>query len=159
MDLPDGLGSLLPFLIFMVIVVLGNLSDRKKPTAMKKGKPFPKGMKLPDIRPSARQEEADSGIVLEKTVLMPAKLPKAESPEHRPHHPDEYEAVHSSYQQYLGKKQSQEGKYRDENFQNSEGEETKPESTRQRDNGLSIAQAILAAEILDRPKALQHRRR
>ncbi len=158
MDLSDGLGSLLPFLIFTIIVVLGNLSDRKKPTVKKKGKPFPKGMKLPDIKPPVPQDKPDIEIVLEQPVPMPVELPKAEPTAHRPHHPDEYETVHNSYQQYLEKKRHQGDKYQ-ENYQQDESKKAKPEAAPQTGSSLPLAQAILAAEILGKPKALQHRHR
>ena len=48
MDLFDKLGSILPFLIFALITILGNLGDKKKPKVKMKTKPFPKGQKLPE---------------------------------------------------------------------------------------------------------------
>lgn len=161
MDLSDGLGSLLPFLIFTVIVVLGNLSDRKKPKVKKKGKPFPKGMKLPDIQPPTPQDRpADIEIVLEQPVPMPApELPDREPPAHRPHHPDEYEAVHNSYQQYLERKTQQKGTYQEDYFQQDVDAQAKPEASPGKQGNFSLAQAIVAAEILGRPKALQRRHR
>ncbi len=159
MDLSDGLGSLLPFLIFTVIVVLGNLSDRKKPKVKKKGKPFSKGMKLPDIKPPTVPGKSDIEIVLGQPVPMPVELPEAKSPEHRPHHPDEYEAVHNSYQQYLEQKGHKEDKYQETYFRQEEKTKTKLEAAKEAGSSLSLAQAILAAEVLGKPKALQRRRR
>lgn len=158
MDLSDGLGSLLPFLIFTIIVVLGNLSDRKKPTVKKKGKPFPKGMKLPDIKPPVPRDKPDIEIILEKPVPMPVELPKTEPSGHRPHHPEEYEAVHNSYQQYLEQKSHQGSTYQ-EDYQQDEDTKKKPEGTYQGGSSMPLAQAILAAEILGKPKALQRRYR
>lgn len=155
MDLSDGLGSILPFLIFTVIVVLGNLSDRKKPKVKKKGKPFPKGMKLPDIKPPTVPDKSDIEIVLEQ----PVSLPEAKPPEHRPHHPDEYEAVHNSYQQYLEQKRHKEDKYQETYFRQEEKAKTEPEVAKETGSSLYLAQAILAAEVLGKPKALQRRHR
>ena len=89
---------------------------------------------------------------------MPVEMPKPEPSGHRPHHPDEYEAVHNSYQQYLEQKKHQDDKYQ-ESYRQNENKKTKPEGTLQAGSSMPLAQAILAAEILGRPKALQHRRR
>lgn len=99
MDLFDKLGSILPFLIFALITILGNLGDKKKPKVKMKTKPFPKGQKLPDIKPPTTKEQVET---------IPAPIPQPELPrKHRSHHPAEYEQVHNPYQSYLEKKYQQ----------------------------------------------------
>lgn len=110
MDLFDKLGSILPFLIFALITILGNLGDKKKPKVKVKTKPFPKGQKLPDIKPPASQEQDSIQLEVEP---IPAPIPQ----------PDQ-----------LGQeKAKQDGKLM--------GVEN-----------LSLAQAILSAEILGQPR-------
>lgn len=62
----------LPILVFIILVVAGNVLDKKKPTAKPVPPEFPKPT---DIEP----------------------VP----PNHRPHHPEEYAVVHNPYQEYL----------------------------------------------------------
>ena len=115
MDLFDKLGSILPFLIFALITILGNLGDKKKPKVKMKTKPFPKGQKLPDIKPSASKEQEEVQLEVEP---IPAPIPQ----------PDQ-----------LGQeKAKQSGKLM--------GLEN-----------LSLAQAILSAEILGQPRCRQRR--
>ena len=96
MDLFDKLGSILPFLIFALITILGNLGDKKKPKVNVKTKPFPKGQKLPDIKPPASQEQ--DSIQLE---------------------------VHNPYQSYLEKKYHQEDLAQSETLKAAEGDRKK----------------------------------
>ena len=145
MDLFDKLGSILPFLIFALITILGNLGDKKKPKVKMKTKPFPKGQKLPDIKP-------------------PAPIPQPELPrKHRSHHPAEYEQVHNPYQSYLEKKYQQEDLAQAEILKAAE-EDTLLGQKKSKQNGklmglenLSLAQAILSAEILGQPRCRQRR--
>lgn len=110
MDLFDKLGSILPFLIFALITILGNLGDKKKPKVKVKTKPFPKGQKLPDIKPPASQEQDSIQLEVEP---IPAPIPQ----------PDQ-----------LGQKKTKQG-----------GKLMGVEN-------LSLAQAILSAEILGQPR-------
>ncbi len=111
MDLFDKLGSILPFLIFALITILGNLGDKKKPKVKVKTKPFPKGQKLPDIKPPASQEQ--DSIQLKVDEPIPAPIPQ----------PDQ-----------LGQEKAKQG-----------GKLMGVEN-------LSLAQAILSAEILGQPR-------
>ena len=80
MDLFDKLGSILPFLIFALITILGNLGDKKKPKVKVKTKPFPKGQKLPDIKPPASKEQEMKAYTQEmeaKVVEAQAEVPHA----------------------------------------------------------------------------------
>lgn len=115
MDLFDKLGSILPFLIFALITILGNLGDKKKPKVKMKTKPFPKGQKLPDIKPPASKEQDSIQLEVE---TIPAPIPQ----------PDQLEQ----------EKAKQSGKLM--------GLEN-----------LSLAQAILSAEILGQPRCRQRR--
>lgn len=110
MDLFDKLGSILPFLIFALITILGNLGDKKKPKVKMKTKPFPKGQKLPDIKPPASQEQDSIQLEVEP---IPAPIPQ----------PDQ-----------LGQEKTKQG-----------GKLMGVEN-------LSLAQAILSAEILGQPR-------
>lgn len=110
MDFFDKLGSILPFLIFALITILGNLGDKKKPKVKMKTKPFPKGQKLPDIKPPASKEQDSIQLEVEP---IPAPIPQ----------PD----------QIGQEKAKQSGKLM--------GLEN-----------LSLAQAILSAEILGQPR-------
>lgn len=115
MDFFDELRTLLPFIIFVLITVLGNLGDKKKPKVKMKTKPFPKGRKLPDIKPPASKEQEE--VQLEAEPIL-APIPQ----------PDQ-----------LGQeKAKQNGKLM--------GLEN-----------LSLAQAILSAEILGQPRCRQRR--
>ena len=66
----------IPVIVFVLLVVVGNILDRKKPTAKPLPQEFPqpndRGRQSPDMKPA-----------------------------HRPHHPSEYEVVHNPYQEYL----------------------------------------------------------
>lgn len=115
MDLFDKLGSILPFLIFALITILGNLGDKKKPKVKMKTKPFPKGQKLPDIKPPASKVQDSIQLEVEP---IPAPIPQ----------PDQLEQ----------EKAKQSGKLM--------GLEN-----------LSLAQAILSAEILGQPRCRQRR--
>lgn len=115
MDLFDKLGSILPFLIFALITILGNLGDKKKPKVKMKTKPFPKGQKLPDIKPPVSREQDSVQLEVEP---IPAPIPQ----------PDQLEQ----------EKAKQSGKLM--------GLEN-----------LSLAQAILSAEILGQPRCRQRR--
>jgi len=115
MDLFDKLGSILPFLIFALITILGNLGDKKKPKVKMKTKPFPKGQKLPDIKPPVSKNQ--EGIQLEVEPI-PAPIPQSDQLEQE--------------------KAKQSGKLM--------GLEN-----------LSLAQAILSAEILGQPRCRQRR--
>lgn len=115
MDLFDKLGSILPFLIFALITILGNLGDKKKPKVKMKTKPFPKEQKMPDIKPPASKEQDSIQLEVEP---IPTPIPQ----------PDQ-----------LGQeKAKQSGKLM--------GVEN-----------LSLAQAILSAEILGQPRCRQRR--
>lgn len=115
MDLFDKLGSILPFLIFALITILGNLGDKKKPKVKMKTKPFPKGQKLPDIKPPASKERDSIQLEVEP---IPAPIPQSDQLEQE--------------------KAKQSGKLM--------GLEN-----------LSLAQAILSAEILGQPRCRQRR--
>lgn len=125
MDFFDKLGSILPFLIFALITILGNLGDKKKPKVKMKTKPFPKGQKLPDIRPPASKEQ---------------------------------DSVHNPYQSYLEKKYQQEDLAQSETLKAAEednqlGQEKAKQSGKLMGlENLSLAQAILSAEILGQPR-------
>lgn len=155
MDLFDKLGSILPFLIFALITILGNLGDKKKPKVKMKTKPFPKGQKLPDIKPPTNKELVET---------IPAPIPQPELPrKHRSHHPAEYEQVHNPYQSYLEKKYQQEDLAQSETLKAAE-EDTQLGQEKAKQSGklmglenLSLAQAILSAEILGQPRCRQRR--
>ena len=97
----DTLSSLIPFFMFVVAIILGNLGDKKKPK-VKKSKPFPKDAPLPDLK---RPEKVT--VDIKPIPQPPVRREKAEGhlaeqlPEHRPHRPVEYEEVHNPYQRYL----------------------------------------------------------
>lgn len=132
MDLFDKLGSILPFLIFALITILGNLGDKKKPKVKMKNKPFPKGQKLPDIKPPVSKNQ--EGIQL-----------KVET------------------QSYLEKKYQQENLAQSETLKAAEedsqlGQEKAKQSGKLMGlENLSLAQAILSAEILGQPRCRQRR--
>ena len=150
MDFFDELRNLLPFIIFVLITVLGNLGDKKKPKAKMKTKPFPKGQKLPDIKPPTDKEQVEP---------IPAPIPQPELPrKHRSHHPAEYEQVHNPYQSYLEKKYQQEDLAQAKTLKAAE-EDTQLGQEKAKQSGklmglenLSLAQAILSAEILGQPR-------
>lgn len=132
MDFFDKLGSILPFLIFALITILGNLGDKKKPKVKMKNKPFPKGQKLPDIKPPVSKNQ--EGIQL-----------KVET------------------QSYLEKKYQQEDLAQAETLKAVEGD-TQLGQEKAKQSGkfmglenLSLAQAILSAEILGQPRCRQRR--
>lgn len=161
MDLFDKLGSILPFLIFALITILGNLGDKKKPKVKMKTKPFPKGQKLPDIKPPASKEQDSIQLEVEP---IPAPIPQPELPrKHRSHHPAEYEQVHNPYQSYLEKKYQQEDLAQAETLKAAEednqlGQEKAKQSGKLMGlENLSLAQAILSAEILGQPRCRQRR--
>ena len=163
MDFMDELGNLLPFIIFTILVVLGNLGDKKKPKVKMKTKPFPKGKKLPDIKPPAGKGlDVPQPIQIE----LPAPMPQPELPrKHRSHHPDEYEQVHNAYQSYLEKKYPPgEPEAMSSHTQSRAANEVQAQQpSRQGGNfagleNLSLAQAILSAEILGAPKSRRHRK-
>lgn len=132
MDLFDKLGSILPFLIFALITILGNLGDKKKPKVKMKTEPFPKGQKLPDIKPPVSKNQ--EGIQL-----------KVET------------------QSYLEKKYQQEDLAQSETLKAAEednqlGQEKAKQSGKLMGlENLSLAQAILSAEILGQPRCRQRR--
>lgn len=132
MDFFDKLGSILPFLIFALITILGNLGDKKKPKVKMKNKPFPKGQKLPDIKPPVSKNQ--EGIQL-----------KVET------------------QSYLEKKYQQEDLAQSETLKAAEednqlGQEKAKQSGKLMGvENLSLAQAILSAEILGQPRCRQRR--
>lgn len=121
MDFFDKLGSILPFLIFALITILGNLGDKKKPKVKMKTKPFPKGQKLPDIKPPASKEQDIIQLEVEP-IPAPAETLKAAEED----------------SQLRQEKAKQSGKLM--------GVEN-----------LSLAQAILSAEILGQPRCRQRR--
>lgn len=155
MDLFDKLGSILPFLIFALITILGNLGDKKKPKVKMKTKPFPKWQKLPDIKPPTAKEQVET---------IPVPIPQPELPrKHRSHHPAEYEQVHNPYQSYLEKKYQQDDLAQAETF-TATAEDIQLGERKAKQNGklmglenLSLAQAILSAEILGQPRCRQRR--
>ena len=67
--------DILPIIVFVLLVVVGNVLDKKKPPA----KPMPRDWTPPDIKP----------------------VPEPEPPQHKPHKPREYAQVHNPYQEYL----------------------------------------------------------
>lgn len=161
MDFFDELRTLLPFIIFVLITVLGNLGDKKKPKVKMKTKPFPKGQKLPDIKPPASKEQDSIQLEVE---TIPAPIPQPKLPrKHRSHHPAEYEQVHNPYQSYLEKKYQQEDLAQAETLKATE-EDTQLGQEKAKQTGklmglenLSLAQAILSAEILGQPRCRQRR--
>ena len=128
MDLFDKLGSILPFLIFALITILGNLGDKKKPKVKMKTKPFPKGQKLPDIKPPTAKEQVET---------MPAPIPQPELPRKHRSQAETLKAAEEDTQ-LVQEKAKQNGKLM--------GLEN-----------LSLAQAILSAEILGQPRCRQRR--
>lgn len=132
MDFFDKLGSILPFLIFALITILGNLGDKKKPKVKMKNKPFPKGQKLPDIKPPVSKNQ--EGIQLNVET-----------------------------QSYLEKKYQQEDLAQSETLKAAEednqlGQEKAKQSGKLMGvENLSLAQAILSAEILGQPRCRQRR--
>ena len=166
----DTLSSLIPFFMFVVAIILGNLGDKKKPK-VKKSKPFPKDAPLPDLK---RPEKVT--VDIKPIPQPPVRREKAEGhlaeqlPEHRPHRPDQYEEVHNPYQRYLEDEQrrSRAGKAgKAETGQPAtRGRKTPSETSYGGERtgsvpviNMSLAQAIVSAEVLGRPKALQRRRR
>ena len=152
----DTLASLAPFLMFVAAIIIGNLGDKKKPK-VKKSKPFPQNAPLPDIMRPA-----------EVTVdIKPIPQPRMRPPEHRPHHPAEYEEVHNPYQRYLedegsrqaAEKAGQAGKQDKVQKKQRVADTPKRESRPANVMNVSLVQAIVSAEVLGRPKALQRRRR
>ena len=134
MDLFDKLGSILPFLIFALITILGNLGDKKKPKVKMKTKPFPKGQKLPDIKPPTFKEQEEVQLEVEP---IPAPIPQPELPRKHRSQAETLKAAEEDTQ--LGQeKAKQSGKLM--------GLEN-----------LSLAQAILSAEILGQPRCRQRR--
>lgn len=132
MDFFDKLGSILPFLIFALITILGNLGDKKKPKVKMKTEPFPKGQKLPDIKPPASKEQDSVQLEVEP-------------------------------QSYLEKKYQQEDLAQAETLKAAE-EDNQLGQEKAKQGGklmglenLSLAQAILSAEILGQPRCRQRR--
>ena len=162
----DTLSSLIPFFMFVVAIILGNLGDKKKPK-VKKSKPFPKDAPLPDLK---RPEKVTVDI---KPIPQPRiRLEKkADEAGHRPHHPAEYEEVHNPYQRYLEDERRRTTAERAEGRQVEAGDRArsgkKPSEAASGEEAvrsvpvinMSLAQAIVSAEVLGRPKALQRRRR
>ena len=166
----DTLSSLIPFFMFVVAIILGNLGDKKKPK-VKKSKPFPKDAPLPDLK---RPEKVT--VDIKPIPQPPVRREKAEGhlaeqlPEHRPHRPDRYEEVHNPYQSYLEDEQRRSraeavGKTEDRQVA-AKGRKKPPETAYESKKArsvpvinMSLAQAIVSAEVLGRPKALQRRRR
>lgn len=128
MDFFDKLGSILPFLIFALITILGNLGDKKKPKVKMKTKPFPKGQKLPDIKPPTNKEQVET---------IPAPIPQPELPRKHRSQAETLKAAEEDTQ-LRQEKAKQGGKLM--------GLEN-----------LSLAQAILSAEILGQPRCRQRR--
>ena len=124
----DKLGSILPFLIFALITILGNLGDKKKPKVKMKTKPFPKGQKLPDIKPPTNKEQVET---------IPAPIPQPELPRKHRSQSETLKAAEED-SQLRQEKAKQGGKFM--------GLEN-----------LSLAQAILSAEILGQPRCRQRR--
>lgn len=166
----DTLSSLIPFFMFVVAIILGNLGDKKKPK-VKKSKPFPKDAPLPDLK---RPEKVT--VDIKPIPQPPVRREKAEGhlseqlPEHRPHRPDQYEEVHNPYQRYLEDEQRRSragaaGKA-EAGQPAARGRRKPPETAYGEERAgsvpvinMSLAQAIVSAEVLGRPKALQRRRR
>ena len=166
----DTLSSLIPFFMFVVAIILGNLGDKKKPK-VKKSKPFPKDAPLPDLK---RPEKVT--VDIKPIPQPPVRREKAEGhlaeqlPEHRPHRPDQYEEVHNPYQRYLEHERRRSraeavGKTEDRQVA-AKGRKKPPETAYESKKArsvpvinMSLAQAIVSAEVLGRPKALQRRRR
>ena len=120
-----------------------------------KTKPFPKWQKLPDIKPPTAKEQVET---------IPVPIPQPELPrKHRSHHPAEYEQVHNPYQSYLEKKYQQDDLAQAETF-TATAEDIQLGERKAKQNGklmglenLSLAQAILSAEILGQPRCRQRR--
>ncbi|MGM9540265.1 hypothetical protein [Anaerovibrio sp.] len=149
----DTLASLAPFLVFVTAIIIGNLGDKKKPK-VKKSKPFPQNAPLPDIR---RPAEVTVDI---KPIPQPRIRTEAE---HRPHHPAEYEEVHNPYQRYLEEEGRRQAAGKDAGSkEQGKGQQARAPAGEPRPAGVmhvSLVQAIVSAEVLGRPKALQRRRR
>lgn len=150
----EGFGAVLPFIVFLLAIIIGNLGDAKKPKA--KSRPFPQGQPVPDIRPpKSRQAAAEPETETEKTAAevqhedVGKPIPSAS-----------HEPLRNSYQIYLEEKRARSaaGEVRP-------AEEAVPDtpvpapSSRSRLQNMPLMQAIAAAEILDRPRALRRRRR
>ena len=166
----DTLSSLIPFFMFVIAIIIGNLGDKKKPK-VKKSKPFPQDAPLPDLK---RPEKVT--VDIKPIPQPPVRREKAEGhlaeqlPEHRPHRPVEYEEVHNPYQRYLEDEQRRSraeavGKTEDRQVA-AKGRKKPPETAYESKKArsvpvinMSLAQAIVSAEVLGRPKALQRRRR
>lgn len=160
MDFLDNLGDLASFFIFVAIIILGNIFDKKKPKV--KSKPFPKGQKLPDIKrmPTVSLPDIKPPAQEKEDIKVPVEV--VTEPEHRPHHPAEYEEVHNPYQRYLERNVSEEAVPEADTPKpvRQQAAEAKPVPAAFAGIAhLSLLQAITAAEILDKPKALQKRRR
>ncbi|MGM9579710.1 MAG: hypothetical protein ACI3U2_00565 [Anaerovibrio sp.] len=167
----DTLSSLIPFFMFVVAIILGNLGDKKKPK-VKKSKPFPKDAPLPDLK---RPEKVT--VDIKPIPQPPVRREKAagqaaeQLPEHRPHRPDQYEEVHNPYQRYLEDESRRSTAAKAEGRQGEAGNRKrrgeKPAEAAYGEEkarsmpviNMSLAQAIVSAEVLGRPKALQRRRR
>lgn len=134
MDFFDELRTLLPFIIFVLITVLGNLGDKKKPKVKMKTKPFPKGQKMPDIKPPA--SKAQGSIQLEVEPI-PAPIPQPELPRKHRSQAETLKAAEEDTQ--LGQ------------------EKVKQSGKLMGLENLSLAQAILSAEILGQPRCRQRR--
>ena len=118
----------IPIVVFALMVILGNVLDKKKPPAQ----PIPKDWTPPDIR-------------------GPQEPPP---PQHRPHHPDEYAQVHNPYQEYLTRHTD------DYEEKHEEPPQDPSYTTEHKRKPLSgMAQAVIWAEILGKPKARRNRLR
>lgn len=166
----DTLSSLLPFFMFVIAITIGNLGDKKKPK-VQKSRPFPKDAPLPDLK---RPEKVTVDI---KPIPQPpvrqdraAGPTDVQPPEHRPHRPDRYEEVHNPYQRYLEDEQRRsragEAGKAETGQPATKGRKKPPETAYESKKArsvpvinMSLAQAIVSAEVLGRPKALQRRRR
>lgn len=132
MDLFDKLGSILPFLIFALITILGNLGDKKKPKVKMKTKPFPKGQKLPDIKPPASKEQDIIQLEVETQSYLEKKYQQEDLAQS-----ETLKAAEEDNQ--LGQEKAKQGG----KFMGLEN--------------LSLAQVILSAEILGQPRCRQRR--
>lgn len=156
-DILSLLQPILPFFFFLLFVIFGNLTDKKKPKVKKEKKlQQPKRTPLPDIAPPAGGRTTinidirpRTEVQADNTDSTSESMQTKETP-HRPHRPMEYESVHNPYQRYL---------------------ETRPEPVIAKQDtqpaavqavltsqqSLNLKQAIIISEILGRPKALKKR--
>lgn len=138
-----------PIIVFVLWIVIGNIFDKKKPPAQ----PIPEDWTPPDA--SGMPDDMRAWYEEEEEEEYDVEWEEDEEPpKHVPHHPDEYAQVHNPYQAYL------------ERHVHSEGEQEKAADdaySLEKKHAVSgqspLMQAVVWAELLDKPKALRQGRR